>query len=117
MTTTPERVVLPASMYDALELSALAFGGIGQPAVFDDDHCPVCIYGHAAFVANDKNAAVGDFDYSNPIVRALNTAGIRGSVESDQAVRDINRRLGRPLTDRVPFSLWCAELGVVRGDS
>lgn len=97
--------VLPADAYDAMELSAMAFGGIGLGRVWDSHHRPVCAYGHAAFACDVDNV-------SNPIFDALRGAGI-DSIESDKVVR---RLAGSP-TARVPFTDWCAELGVVRGDS
>lgn len=54
-----KRVVLPADVYDTLELSALAYGGIGAGSFGEgtgggplvrvlDEHCPpMCAAGHA----------------------------------------------------------------------
>jgi hypothetical protein len=105
---------LPADVYDALELSAYAFGGIGQPQVFLRDlhgviTAPVCIIGHCKFVQ-------GHDTFAGPVFDALCTAlvGFLGSL-SDAAVREINRRHGQPLSERVNFREWCAELHIVRG--
>lgn len=105
--------VLPADVYDTLELSAHVFKGIGAPEVGEYDGgtiiCPICIYGHAAFVT-DAFGILRD-----PIARALDEVGIDGSSDSDEAVYRINARKRRPSTSRVTFPEWCAELGVVRG--
>lgn len=106
--------VLPADVYDMLELSALAFGGIGGPDVWEGDgddafNCPVCIYGHAAFAVAASSIMDG------PIYRALERVDINGGIESDGAVYRVNERKRRPRTSRIPFPEWCAELGVVRG--
>lgn len=113
--------VLPADVYDALELSALAFGGIGAGRLHDGVHagnCPVCIYGHAIFANN----CYGLFDRNNPIETALDNMGKAGDdyfapLVSDGAVLAINSRLGRPANSRVTFKEWCKELNVTRAAS
>jgi hypothetical protein len=102
---------LPPDVYDALELSAEVYGGIGQPWLYDyntpadltGQHAPCCIYGHACHV--------GSVD----IIGMLEKAGATGQ-GSDRAVRAINRRKRRDEHARVSFADWCAELNVVRGD-
>lgn len=114
----PSTYVLPADIYDAYELSALAAGGIST-ALVDPDNTPGCLYGHRDFLTEDDPSA-------NVVVSAaLWSAGLY-SGQSDRAVNRILRRQGRkPLrqfdwrpkrrSPRVPFAAWCAELGIVRG--
>ena len=100
--------VLPADVYDALELSAEAFGGIGREW-YTDMRDPLCAYGHAAFACD-----ADPFDgMVTEIGRAISAAGIT-STANDEAVLAIAGRHSRP-TDRVSFADWCNELGVVRG--
>lgn len=109
--------VLDANVYDALELAAEAFGGIGAGRAFDytsgdrdDDSslAPNCMLGLADFATDDS-----DF-LGNAIVRAMRRLGT-GAGESDAAVRAINERRGRRRNARVPFELWRQELCIVRG--
>lgn len=47
--------VLPADVYDTLELSVLAFKGISAPSAYRGypaGDCPNCLYGHAEFASN-----------------------------------------------------------------
>jgi hypothetical protein len=99
--------VLPADVYDALELSALAFGGVGGGDYSEGvDHNPCCIHGHAA-------SACGGMPWQWTFLNDM--IGV-STVTSDRAVARINARLEAAYEDaRVPFSDWCAELGVVRG--
>ena len=107
MTDTPTRV-LPADVYDTLELVAYAYGGIGAVRLYDlSGGEPYCIYGAAGF-------ATGTSGYESPVAEALRRAYI-GIVTNDVAVAAINRRRGKPERARVPFRLWCKELNVVRG--
>jgi len=105
---------LPADVYDALELSALAYGGIGAGkdtenmyrCGYEADAIPWCAYGHAraaqALIAGE-------------VSRALSKIQLRPG-GSDFAVNDINLRLGsESINARVSFAEWCAELRVVRG--
>lgn len=49
-----QKIVLPANVFDALELSALVFGGIGTGCLSDVDKngndIPSCIVGHGLFL-------------------------------------------------------------------
>lgn len=105
--------VLPADVYDALELSALAFGGIGAPQVWErtNNDVPCCIWGHSAFATGHEYS----FNDKSPVRKALNRVRIDGADDSDPAVYAINDRRRRPRDSRVSFAAWCAELGVVRG--
>lgn len=98
--------VLPADVYDTLELSALAYDGIGAGR-FCRDNTPCCVFGHAY-----RAVAVG----LDVITDALRSAGI-GINNNDEAVERINKRKNKPFDTRVSFAEWCAELGVVRGDA
>lgn len=114
--------VLPAKVYDALQLSALMHGGIGAfkrvagepPMCLDfsgpsrEESVPVCYLGH---LWHDGLAGFGD-----PTAHGI------GIVENDAAVSRIMRRRGIELRtpddgerNRVTFEDWCAELNVVRG--
>jgi hypothetical protein len=109
-----EKVVLPADMYDALELSAHAHGGIGAPRVFDvGDATPCCFYGHASFVTNN-----GPEDSINNVISDKLCKHIAGpGYYSDEAVYAINVRLGKGSRcgDRVTFKQWAKEMNIVRG--
>lgn len=100
--------VLPADVYDALELSAEYAGGIGAGSFFEDDEeeIPCCAVGHALFLGGNVCAEL----------RILQNEDGSLVVPSDRAVKAINLRRARPAQERVPFSDWCAELGVVRGE-
>lgn len=98
--------VLPADVFDTLELSALAYGGIGAGAFFIYDG-PCCIHGHA--YEAEGNGDVG-------ISLALRFAGIHPAV-NDCAVNRINERKHKKCESRVSFAEWCEELGVVRGEA
>jgi hypothetical protein len=106
---TKRRRVLPADVYDFLELSAEAFGGIGCGS-FTRNGRPCCIYGHAGMNAPN----LGDRTELSPVRSVLFRARIL-AWESDDAVRAVSDRTpGRPR--RVTFAEWCEELGVVRGE-
>jgi hypothetical protein len=104
------RRILPADVYDTLEFSALAFGGVGGVIYFDYDaldrsaRSPRCIHGHASAATNPESDY---FCTDNPISSALVRVGIF-SQENDAAVG---------LANRISFKTWCRRLGVVRGES
>jgi hypothetical protein len=100
--------VLPADVYDTLEFSALVYGGIGRLYWHERGDvyaAPVCIRGHAITA-----------DPTDEVRRVLDRAEIFCS-DSDHAVGVINDRKGRDRSARVAFQEWCAELGIVRGES
>lgn len=104
--------VLPADIYDTLELSAEAYGGIGRGEYFETllssaDPAPVCIVGHAVISGIERR--VGDAQ------RVLLDAYGIDILANDRAVERINRRRRLGEFERVPFPDWCAELGVERG--
>ena len=115
--TTKDHRELPADVYDALELSALAFGGIGAGSLTADHAYP---YGVRGWHAVDPLCAMGhagalDGKYLGGAWKAVTKTGIDGPV-NDFAVRVINRRKRRPRNARVTFREWCRELNVVRGE-
>lgn len=104
--------VLPADVFDTLEFSALAFGGIGPYAVMRAGR-PCCAYGHAAFACGEIVVSSGEAK-TTEMGAALWRCGV-GVVANDTAVVDINERAGRDLKRRVSFAAWCDEMGVERG--
>lgn len=71
---------------------------------------PYCVVGHALALDHDSE------DQFTRVKYALRMIGL-GIAANDRAVIRINERRGNPSrTARVPFSDWCAELNVVRGE-
>lgn len=93
--------VLPADVYDALELSALAFGGIGAGLWFEGTtsrrgEIPCCVHGHAIAVDDALFSRVGMELYRVNITMDANDAAVgRGN--------------------KIHFATWCRRLNVVRG--
>ena len=126
MTTKPVRV-LPADVYDTLELAAEAFGGIGggpfylDGDVFEDSRerltCPNCAHGLALFAEGLGYArSYHDEEYGLSHLReALDAAGINAS-ENDWGVAQINARKRRDENTRVTFEEWVAQFNIVRGE-
>lgn len=108
--TTQPRRVLPADVFDTLELSALAFGGIGKGRYFDfaGDKvvAPVCIIGHG-YCAASKSGFPFDHSDAEVILTALYNAGITVGVNDDAVGGD----------GSIDFPEWCKRLNVVRGDA
>jgi hypothetical protein len=92
-----KQIVLPADVYDTLEFSALAYGGIGSGEWWHGG-APVCYVGHLNFAgvisAVWNSAPFGIDEEMNDVA----VAGKFGEV--------------RP---RISFSEWCKRLNVVRG--
>lgn len=117
MKATMAERVLPADVYDTLELSALAYGGIGAGLLIRLDE-PCCAIGQMieAGVPINLPEQYGDFPVYGFTAR-----------ESDDAVEAINSLHGNTIDwrvgtwrrvgtwDRVPFAAWCHRLNVVRG--
>lgn len=106
--------VLPADVYDTLELSALAYGGIGAQRFYDQDYPvgePYCAFGHAYFASGSTDSP---YMTDNKITAALVKAGIYVA-DNDKAVRRYNTQLGRHPNARIPFDDWCRILNVRRG--
>lgn len=118
----PKRV-LPADVYDTLELSALAFGGIGAGDFWDgvaiDDaknRAPCCVFGHAAFSEDPPTGIYHTyFPPSTEVSIAMDESGLTVDT-NDAAVQAINGRKAALWDARVSFDEWCRELGVTRGD-
>lgn len=64
MTDTPTRV-LPADVYDTLELVAYGYGGIGAVWLYGDNGEPYCAYGAAEFATDTGRRE------PNPVAEAL----------------------------------------------
>ena len=116
------KVVLPADVYDALELSALAFGGIGggkyvDPS-FGDGMAPVCAIGHAGFGVFEREEGGSTLrTYSFDGEDVLRKLGIDEG-KNDAAVARINKRKGVANdVAQVTFEEWAGELNVRRGEA
>lgn len=93
--------MLPADIYDALELSALAFGGIGRGIDWLNDSegatCPICVHGHANYLEDGTDA----------ISRALYEAGI-SRYENDKRIVGSG--------GRISWATYCRRGNIVRGE-
>jgi hypothetical protein len=98
--------ILPADVYDTLDLTAFVYGGIGAKA-YSRAFQPSCA------LMQCMEAEGGMF---GEMWKSLNNVGVFGD-HNDAAVRAINRRKGRSRNARVTFTEWCEELGIVRGES
>jgi hypothetical protein len=104
---------LPADVYDVMELGALEWNGIGAGSFGDTDtpiRCPYCAFGLARWI--DSGDPYGTT--FGAVAAALRESGLDW-MQSDRAVKQINKRLGKDEDARVPFDLWTAELGISRG--
>lgn len=115
--------ILAADAFDALELSALIFGGIGADhfatpltECYPDPGTgsPVCILGHAGFVTETDSYT------ANPVGSAL-AAAYDGDVwkaaeANNDAVRAINHRRGYLPSARVSWREYTKETGLTRGE-
>lgn len=110
---------IPADVYDTLELSAYAHGGIGAGSAYEREKNewgnmdfnmdrPLCMLGHLNFVSGPDTPF-------HKLLRPFFSNDIT-SVQNDNAVYAINERLNRPVYSRVSFEEWCAELNIVRGE-
>lgn len=109
MTTQTEKRRIPADIWDTLELSALANGGVGRGSYCDAYDVPCCIVGHAW----------GTGMYRSDEIRLRRITEARGlglGVLNDEAVRIINERAGRDAYARVTFQEYVEEMGWERGD-
>jgi hypothetical protein len=133
------KIVLPADIFDTLELSAYAFGGIGAGTYNDGEDDATDFVGEEGELLNFRRGydvefqgadapapkliapvcAVGhaafaaiprSFDWFSMIDGNTITA-------NDDAVEAINARKGVELSTKVTFEEWARELNVVRGDS
>lgn len=102
------QIVLPGDLYDGLQLSALAFGGIGCGRFYDKLGDPCCVFGMANFGPELNHPGARLFEAG--ITTCEDSDTHRGN---DTAVRAINIRKGANQGARVTFEEWCAELNVV----
>lgn len=105
MTAVAKQIVLPADIYDALELSALAFNGIGHGRFDDggDDDgtlCPRCVHGHAMFA--DNNASGAPSDLTDALWRAGLTYGTNDMIVGQG--------------ERISWDEYCRRGNIVRGE-
>lgn len=106
--------ILPADVYDTLELAALAYGGVGQGSWttvgVDGEVVPVCAHGLAEFADN-----TAFLDHSSPLRMALRLAGV--TIEAnDTTVRNWQARHKANSLTRMPWDEYCAALNIVRGN-
>jgi hypothetical protein len=97
--------VLPADVYDTLELSALAYGGIGGGMYFE--------YGAADFRPKGPLCAIGHIAFAMPGEPPDNTwdaVDLLWPIDST----DNDRAVGKS-GNRISFAEWCRRLNVVRG--
>lgn len=107
--------VLPADIYDTLELSVLAFGGIGRSNWWDrglvspddDEAIPCCLHGHA-----QASGIVPEGTYVAASLQAIEV----DIYDNDLAVTRINDRKKVDRDERVSWSDFTRELNIVRGD-
>jgi hypothetical protein len=109
-----DTVVLPADVYDALELSCEVFGGIGAHALWDDDFAPFCIAGQAMWLD------CGGY-HSGPILRVIEDAcGGWGAMvnRNNDTIRQLTHTdLRRYTGKRVSWQKFAKAAHIVRGDS
>lgn len=105
-------IVVDPDVYDTLELSALAFGGIGRVYYCENGHqfghepdaVPRCIVGHG------RVAGIPSVNHGLP-------GTLFSSEDNDTAVARINQRLGKRSSSRVSWRAYCAERNIIRGDA
>ena len=120
------QIVLPADVYDTLELSAHVYGGIGAGRFYEykesmfgnsDPIAPMCLVGHIEDVANDDFDNAGNDavkEIAQIIERELGSTVL--TVFNDRAVETINKRKNAPDDARVSWEEYCTELNIVRGN-
>ena len=98
---------LDADVYDALELSAEAHGGVGAGAYFDFGG-PLCIIGHASFLDNVSMAGrLGRQGFAEDTLRAAYDGVLANA--SDAVVCGAAKGGAR-----ISFQLWAERIGCVR---
>lgn len=114
--------VLPADVFDAIELEALVYGGIGAGLFFkeiirDDgglnEHVPYCVWGMQSDL--EETSTINIINPITEVAIALRSVGI-GTGTNDSAVTKVNARRHRPVLNRISFKSWAEELNVVRGE-
>ena len=103
-------IVLPADVYDFLELSALAFGGIGggRYRMSSDPVSPYCVLGHAG---------ASSYDPDHEVLRAVRVALSRAFGDTAGGTTEV---IGAndtvvPEGKRLSWSTYCRKLQIVRG--
>lgn len=107
---------LDPDIYDALELSAMEFGGIGRLIAYESDSewdsvvvKPVCLWGHLDYIGAYNDLSTNSLS----LEKALNGPIVS---ENDKGVLNINLKKGRDPNARVSFEEWCEYFGIVRGE-
>lgn len=103
MTAVAKQIVLPPDVYDALELSALAWDGIGSGTLIEytGPECstrPACVHGHASWCEGE--------DYFMAISTALWAAGLTADF-NDMLVKN---------GERISWDEYCRRGNIVRGE-
>lgn len=100
--------VLPADVYDALELSAYVYKGVGRWYMEEDNGAPNCIIGQARFL--------DDASWTGEVETTLRKAGIN-IVSNDDIVRDaINAGKGKK-NGRISWREYVKRANIVRGEN
>lgn len=124
-TSNSAKRVLPPEVFDALELSALAFGGIGSRKMFERDpvrrepilDAPYCAIGLAwwsGIIPDEALRVNSEYEGTHRISEGLFSGAVYAAVgfsweDNDRAVHGSE--------SRITFREWCRRLNVVRGDT
>lgn len=111
--------ILPPDVYDALELSALAFDGIGSVFTWDvDGHTPRCLIGHIETLAgtqwrSEHSVQVGELRVA--LLAAFDAKTMLGVAfkGNDSAFTRDEQYAGT----RLPWAEYCRRLNIVRGET
>jgi hypothetical protein len=93
---------MDANLYDALEMTALAYGGIGRGNLTREGGAPSCFYGHVGFLAGAYYCSPG----TDPIWDLARDTGIDAYRDNDRVV---------PPGRRLSWREFCRRLHIVRG--
>jgi hypothetical protein len=118
--TTKRQIVLPADVYDALEFSVMEYG-IGANTLFacDDNDAigvPVCLFGHAYFLAADYDGN----DAMREILAPFYKHGVYPAFSNDDAIADAlgyEDRYDIPAGARLTWEQYCKARNIVRADT
>lgn len=99
-----DTILLPPELFDALHLSALANGGVGEGTTGDDES-PVCAFGHAEWL--DRGKVDPCAASLSPMEGRLIRAGFDG-IGADVRLRKAGVKFPR----RIPFTRWVRIVGV-----
>lgn len=109
--------ILSADQYDALEFAAEVEGGVGSGVMIETDGCAVCGYGLAYLAGIVEPTRKTLQGVSKQLYKMSEKKVLPFTyMESDYAVERAQKRLKLSPDERVPFSLWAKELGLVRGE-